>query len=82
MEELYLQDNNIADISPLSELINLKKLDLSNNLLEDLEPLSELGNLEFVDLLGNEIDLSPDSKALEVIEELEDKGVGVRRERD
>ena len=39
---LYLNKNNISDISPLQSLSQIKILDLSNNLIEKLTPLNSL----------------------------------------
>ena len=54
LDELYLY-NKIKDISPLSPLINLKKLSLANNKIEDVSPLSTLINLKKLYLSGNNI---------------------------
>ena len=50
----------VIDISPLSNLINLKTLDLSGNEIENLNPLSKLVNLKELSLWDNKIqDLIP-----------------------
>jgi internalin A len=49
----------LSDITPLSNLTNLRALDLSQNQIRGLAPLSNLTNLTQLDLMGNEIrDLS------------------------
>lgn len=65
LEELYLgfwkgSSNTITDITPLSDLYNLRELDLSNNQIEDISPLSELTNLYGLGLRDNQIsDITP-----------------------
>ncbi len=50
----------LTDISPLSVLSNLTRLDLAYNEIEDISPLSSLTNLIDVDLIGNKFeDLTP-----------------------
>ena len=58
---MFLQDNNISDLSPLAELKELDFwLGLGNNNISDLSPLAELKNLEGISLNGNNIsDFSP-----------------------
>jgi GTPase SAR1 family protein len=50
-----LSDNQITDISFLSELANLQTLDLSSNQITDISFLSELANLQTLDLSSNQI---------------------------
>jgi len=58
--ELILNDNNIADLTPLAGLTNLTRLGLSYNNISDLSPLAGLTNLTELYLNGNNIsDLSP-----------------------
>ena len=45
LERLYLEDNQLTDISPLSGLANLSRLHLNDNQLADISPLSKLTNL-------------------------------------
>jgi internalin A len=60
---LWLQGNQITDLTPLSELTNLQHLDLGNNQITDLMPLSGLTNLQILNLRDNQItDLTPLSK--------------------
>ena len=58
---LDLYGNQIADLSPLTELINLEDyLDLSGNQILDVSPLANLKNLTELYLIGNQIsDVSP-----------------------
>ena len=55
MTRLYLSENQIIDISPLSSLNNLTSLNLSENEISDISPLSFLTNLTKLDLEGNQI---------------------------
>jgi len=58
--EIYLYNNRIKNLSPLSEMSELLILDLNNNLIEDLTPLSGLGNLFWLWLENNQIsDITP-----------------------
>jgi len=56
LEELYLNENEIKDVSHLKKLPKLKKLDLNTNKLESLKdaPL-ELPSLEHFDIGANAI---------------------------
>ena len=56
LEELYLNENEIKDVSQLKKLPKLKKLDLNTNKLESLKdaPL-ELPSLEHFDIGANAI---------------------------
>jgi len=60
LSHLVLDDNNISDLSPLTEL---KKLDfvlsLNNNNISDLSPLAELKNLKQLNLYSNNISVIP-----------------------
>ncbi len=51
--EMHL--DRIQNISPLSKLINLKKLDLAFNQIQDISPLAKLFKLTELNLCGNEI---------------------------
>ncbi len=58
--ELYLRGNQIRDISPLANLVNLSKLYLRENKLSDISPLANLVNLSELNLRGNQLsDISP-----------------------
>jgi RNA polymerase sigma-70 factor (family 1) len=52
---LHLWNNEITDISPLSELVNLTYLGIANNQITDITPLGALINLTELDLSRNEI---------------------------
>ena len=52
---LYLGENEISDIKPLSNLTKLTSLSLLFNQISDIKPLSNLTNLTFLDLSGNQI---------------------------
>ena len=59
LEELRL-DEDVQDLSPLSDLTELKRLYLRYNAIIDLSPLTDLKQLTHVDLTGNHIrDISP-----------------------
>jgi internalin A len=53
--KLYLEENQISDLSALSGLTNLTYLDLSNNQLSDISALSGLTKLESLYLSGNPV---------------------------
>ena len=73
LEVLVASENNITDISALSNLFKLKTLDLSNpnvstfsvkmtsqNMISDISPLADLTELSYLNLSGNIIvDISP-----------------------
>ncbi|MDU8923987.1 leucine-rich repeat domain-containing protein, partial [Pasteurellaceae bacterium LIM206] len=52
---LGLSENNITDITPLSNLINLTCLGLSENNITDITPLSHLSKLTYLNLKNNKI---------------------------
>ncbi len=60
LSELYLDSNNISNISPLSGMANLRLVDLSGNQISDLRPLSGLTKLTLLCIQCNQVsDLSP-----------------------
>ena len=60
LEELYLGDNDIEDITPLANLEELKNLSLHFNNIIDLTHLSNLTKLQSLVLADNKIsDISP-----------------------
>jgi len=61
LEELHLDQNDIIeDISPLANMVNLKKIMLHTNQIEDISPLKKLVNLEELWIEFNPIrDISP-----------------------
>jgi internalin A len=60
LSTLNLSVNNIIDIQPLQNLINLTNLHLQANQISDISPLSQLKSLNFINISYNKIwDLSP-----------------------
>ncbi len=60
LETLYLPQQQISDLAPLSGLTALTQLHLSGNQIHDISPLSGLTGLERLNLSGNQVaDLSP-----------------------
>jgi len=55
-----LRSNNIINVSPLSSLVNLKKLSLCENYIDSVTSLANLSNLTELDLNWNRIsDITP-----------------------
>jgi len=55
-----MNHNQISDISPVSNLINLTQLEIENNQVRDISPVSNLRNLKLLNIRDNPIsDLSP-----------------------
>lgn len=68
LNELILWNDNIADISPITNLNQLIYLDLSDNKISNIDILNEMKILETVILCGNNIiDYSPVSHVKNVI---------------
>ncbi|MHC4645166.1 MAG: leucine-rich repeat domain-containing protein [Planctomycetota bacterium] len=60
LERLYLDDNQISDMTGLASLRKLSRLQIMNNHLTDISPLSHLSEMTSLWLNGNRIaDLSP-----------------------
>ncbi len=60
LNTLYLTDNQVEDISQLSELTNLQFLFLNYNKIKSLAPLAKLSKLYMLSLESNQItDISP-----------------------
>lgn len=55
LEEVYLQNNNIASIDVLIDLPYLRVVDISYNDIRDISALFECDTLEFVNLIGNRV---------------------------
>ena len=53
LEGLYLKNNKILEVAPLTDLKNLTWLDLSGNLISDVSALVNLNNLIWLDLSLN-----------------------------
>jgi len=71
-----LGENQIGDISPLSNLIKLQELHLAGNRISDISPLvsnSGIGKGDFVDLRGNPLN----DEAYNYILVLQERGVKV-----
>lgn len=63
------QNRKIVDITPLKNLVSLKKLDLMGNLIEDINTLQNLVELTYLQIMENPIkDLSPLSKCKKLVE--------------
>lgn len=77
LQFLDLRSNRIEDISALAGLTNLEHLELSGNPIEDIRVLLELPSLKSVYLGSTNIDMSPGSEAMQVIEALKARGVTV-----
>ncbi len=45
MKYLFLDDNQIADLSPLTDLTQIERLELDNNRVADISPLMKLPKL-------------------------------------
>jgi Leucine-rich repeat (LRR) protein len=52
---LFLGHNNISDISPLAELVNLTETALHANQISDIRPLIGLANLTAASLDNNQV---------------------------
>jgi len=60
LQEVWLQWNEVSDLSPLSGLDTLESLSLKGNLVSDLWPLAGLDNLHYLEAWSNNItDLEP-----------------------
>ncbi len=60
--ELFLNENYIKDISPITSLINLVRLKLQDNAIQNVpSSISELKNLIYLDLRNNSISSLPES---------------------
>lgn len=55
LEWLYLDNNNITDLSPILSLTSLTKLNASNNKISDISALKNLTNLNTINLTNNNI---------------------------
>lgn len=57
---LFLEDSQISDLTPFSNLYNLEELHLNQNLISDLNPIRNLENLQRLSLNNNRVlDISP-----------------------
>jgi outer membrane protein assembly factor BamB len=55
LKYLQVDKHRIVDLTPLSNLKELSKIDLSSNQVADITPLLELNNLQWLDLSNNKI---------------------------
>jgi Leucine-rich repeat (LRR) protein len=55
VEELSFDDLDVADIAPLADLVNLRRLNLVNTRVADLTPLAGLANLQKLYLSGTRV---------------------------
>src|SRR5581483_1365195 len=77
LKDLYLADNALSDLSPLTNLQQLAHLSLSYNLATNISPLVALSNLVRLDIDNNYLDLSATSAAMTTIHALLQRGVVV-----
>lgn len=60
VQQLFLQQNQIADITPLGEMKNLQYIELSNNKVKKIDALTACTNMASLYLSNNQItDLTP-----------------------
>jgi internalin A len=79
---LSLEDNSIADISPLSGMGYLGELNLSGNQVTDITALVEnegIGNGDIADITYNPFDCE-DAVTLDNIAALEERGVSLEHD--
>jgi internalin A len=55
LEQLFLSDNKIKDISKVVELENLESIFLEKNQIKDFSPLFSLKRLQYINIRGNRI---------------------------
>ena len=55
LNDLWLWDNLVADLSPLANMTTLTHLDLGFNRISDISPLEKLTRLKWLELSGNQI---------------------------
>lgn len=72
--ELYLDNNNITDISPIAYLSNLDYLSLESNLIEEIPDLTNLEALTILNLNYNNIQMVDDTNLPSSLISLEVKG--------
>ncbi|MEQ8174503.1 MAG: leucine-rich repeat domain-containing protein [Syntrophomonadaceae bacterium] len=74
---LYAWSKGITDISGLEYAVNLQTLYLFDNQISDLTSLANLKVLKLVDIRNNNLNLSPGSDAMRIINTLESTGARV-----
>jgi Leucine-rich repeat (LRR) protein/protocatechuate 3,4-dioxygenase beta subunit len=77
LKSLFLNDNQISDLTPLASTNQLSEIHLRNNDITDIAPLLELTNLRYLDVRNNLFDASPDTPAGKIIALLQERGVKV-----
>ncbi|MGM0876412.1 MAG: fibronectin type III domain-containing protein [Bacillota bacterium] len=78
LEYLLADDNPIESITEIQHLSKLRDVNLSNLLIDKIDVLLNIEELEYLSLYGNEnLDLSEESAARQVIDQLEQRGVYV-----
>lgn len=70
LNQLYLTDNEVVDVSPLAGLSSLTYLGLSDNTISDPAPLAQLTNLVELHLTGNNIEDLSGLESLTLMEKL------------
>jgi len=55
LNELFLSNNQIAEILPLETLTSLNELYIDSNQIDDITPISSLSKLKGLDISGNDI---------------------------
>jgi|CZCB01.1.fsa_nt_gi Leucine-rich repeat (LRR) protein len=73
LKKLYITDNKITDLEPLSGLVHLTALLAARNEIKNIDTLSNLTDLQFLDLSVNKINII---KPLESLANLETLGIG------
>jgi Leucine-rich repeat (LRR) protein len=72
-----MQNNQVADLSPLAKTAPLGFLDVSNNQVKDIAPLAGLAKLHALYLTGNPIEDFKPLASLKNIERLDLRGTGI-----
>lgn len=67
LQEIHLDDNNIASVAPLAGCLQVRSLSLSGNKLQNIEALSALADLRLLNIENNSIaDIAPLSGMLQL----------------
>lgn len=67
LEEVYLANNQISNLSGIEKLKNVKLLWIGNNKISDVEPISKMSNLIELEIADSEIkDISSLSKLVKI----------------
>lgn len=74
---LTLENNEISDISTLENLSNLETLTIHNNKISEISSLRGLNKLKEITLFDNYIDVSNDSEANIIINEIKNNNPGI-----